>query len=666
MTTLEAWLTEQTKGNMVDRTSKLKPCFSGRPKFGNNVQVISPPKNPVEAKILEARLATILRNVCPLTDDPTDWRGGQNGHFSEERHALLFKPGTYPIDVQVGYYTQVLGLGSKPSDVTFTGGSGTDKYSGLGPYMRALDQRTLDRDGINGAGSLNTFWRSVENVKVANSKKQMIWAVSQAAPLRRIEVDGKLWLFDFLSQGSNFSSGGFAADCYVSDVTIPGSQQQFFLRNCTFGKKVENCAWSLVTCGCENDLPTTTMKAEGDSAKLVSREDKTKIIAEKPYLSTVTRPKFGKDDETEDAFVLRVPRVKTASSGVSFMGTKADEEDVIPFEYIYYADAEVLRTTQYGVTKSIQDQLDKGYSVVFAPGTFVLTKTLTIKTANQVLLGIGMTTIKPPSDGSPAIKVLSGVDGVRIAGITLQASKLDAGKLDGSTLLEWGKWAPPSTKECTNPGVLSDVFARAGGPDAVDRTEIGVDVMIRINSKGVLGDDLWLWRADHSALAPGEPLDPEEAFHLVRAGEFPAHTAIQVFGDDVTIYGLACEHTIHNITHWFGDNGTTLFYQCELPYDVAQSTFGNLGYAGYVVDDSVKKHHAIGLGVYSFFRDHQVMVKSGLKAQAHGGHKITNCFTRYLNEGGHYGISNVINNLGGPSYTTTGPTGTFPIVYSFP
>lgn len=644
MTTLEAWLTAQTSGNTTDRTA-LEPSQPNSPAFGNNVQILSPPSSSDEAKALESQLAKLLRNVCPLTDDPTDWRGGQNGHFSDERHALMFKPGTYALDVQVGYYTQVLGLGTRPSDVTFTGDLG----------IRALDQRS------DGAGSLNTFWRSVENVKMS---KSMIWAVSQAAPLRRVQVDGTLWLFDHLSQGSDYSSGGFAADCYVSGDTTPGSQQQFFFRNCTFGNTIGKCAWSLVTCGCENDLPTTT-----DGSPLVSREEKTDVIAEKPYIAVTTRPKFG-TGETEDAYVLRVPRVKRASSGVSFApsnGTASvDDEDVVPFEYVFYADADVLETTETGLTKSIQDQLDKGYCVVFAPGIFVLTRTLTVKTPNQVLLGIGMTTIKPPSDGSPAIRVSPGVDGVRVAGITLQASKLDAAKLGGSTLLEWGRWEPPSATDVTNPGVLSDVFARAGGPDAVDRDEIGVDVMIRINSKGVIADNLWLWRADHSALAPGELPDPDEAFHLVRAGEFPTHTAIEVFGDDVTIYGLACEHTIHDTTHWFGDNGKVLFYQCELPYDVAQSTFGNPGFAGYVVDERVKTHNAIGLGVYSFFRDHQVMVKSGLKAAAHGGHTFTNVFTRYLNEDGHYGINNVVNNLGGPSYTTTGTTGVFPIVYSFP
>jgi hypothetical protein len=40
-------------------------------------------------------------------------------HFVEDRYALLFAPGTYTNDVEVGYYTQLAGLGAKAEDVIF-------------------------------------------------------------------------------------------------------------------------------------------------------------------------------------------------------------------------------------------------------------------------------------------------------------------------------------------------------------------------------------------------------------------------------------------------------------------------------------------------------------------------------------------------------------------
>src|SRR5512138_2556488 len=42
--------------------------------------------------------------------------------FGTNRYAYLFKPGKYDLDVQVGFYTQVLGLGTSPDDVAITGG----------------------------------------------------------------------------------------------------------------------------------------------------------------------------------------------------------------------------------------------------------------------------------------------------------------------------------------------------------------------------------------------------------------------------------------------------------------------------------------------------------------------------------------------------------------
>jgi hypothetical protein len=45
-------------------------------------------------------------------------------------------------------------------------------------------------------GALNNFWRGAENVHVAPAAgTPLLWAVSQACPLRRIHVDGDLQLF---------------------------------------------------------------------------------------------------------------------------------------------------------------------------------------------------------------------------------------------------------------------------------------------------------------------------------------------------------------------------------------------------------------------------------------------------------------------------------------
>jgi hypothetical protein len=45
----------------------------------------------------------------------------KSSEFNEARYAILFKPGHYNLDVRVGYYTQIAGLGRTPDDVTLVG-----------------------------------------------------------------------------------------------------------------------------------------------------------------------------------------------------------------------------------------------------------------------------------------------------------------------------------------------------------------------------------------------------------------------------------------------------------------------------------------------------------------------------------------------------------------
>jgi hypothetical protein len=62
---------------------------------------------------------------------------------------------------------------------------------------------------------LDTFWRSAENFRQSTTfewmgNAGMLWAVSQAAPLRRVVVDGDLSLYEYEppSGGAGYSSGG--------------------------------------------------------------------------------------------------------------------------------------------------------------------------------------------------------------------------------------------------------------------------------------------------------------------------------------------------------------------------------------------------------------------------------------------------------------------------
>ena len=80
-----------------------------------------------------------------------------HGHWSTSRYALLFEPGTHDVNVDVGYYTTVHGLGRKPTDVTIN------------------NVQCLNASLNFAIGALDTFWRSVENFHIPHT---MTWAVS--------------------------------------------------------------------------------------------------------------------------------------------------------------------------------------------------------------------------------------------------------------------------------------------------------------------------------------------------------------------------------------------------------------------------------------------------------------------------------------------------------
>jgi hypothetical protein len=79
--------------------------------------------------------------------------------FGPQRYALLFAPGTYgspqhPLTFQVGYYTEVAGLGHSPDDVTINGA------------VNVVDS-CADPSDRNSCNALNNFWRSISNLHIA-------------------------------------------------------------------------------------------------------------------------------------------------------------------------------------------------------------------------------------------------------------------------------------------------------------------------------------------------------------------------------------------------------------------------------------------------------------------------------------------------------------------
>jgi len=498
--------------------------------------------------------------------------------FGSERYALLFKPGTYDFDVTVDYYVQALGLGRYPDDVTINGA--------------VQSVTTTDDNKVT-----TMFWRGAENFKVVpQDETMMYWAVSQAAPYRRMHVAG-----DINFDKGSWASGGVLANSIVEGRAGLTTGQQWMTRNSSIGRW-EGGNWNRVFIGVEGapndswpDKPTTVI-------------EKTPVIREKPFLTYTESGEYA-------VFVHALLR---ETSGPSWMN--GDEEgELIPIDSFYIAYPDKDNAT------SINQALADGKHMLLTPGIYEIDETLTITKPNTVILGIGLPTLIP-QNGKIALATHD------IPGVKLSGFMVDAGPGLSPTLIQIGPEASDADYS-DNPISLHDIYCRVGGA-VVGQAE----TTVTINSNYVIGDHFWLWRADHGVGT--QWMDGQNKHGLV------------VNGDHVTIYGLFNEHFQGYQTLWKGEHGSTYFYQSEIPYHPPSIEVWNdnekPGYASYKVADNVQNHKAYGLGIYSFFSgeltvSNNVRLENAMEVPNNSGIEIIHISTF---AGLNGGINHLINGLG--------------------
>ncbi len=516
----------------------------------------------------------------------------ETNQFGNERYAFLFKPGSYNVNVNVGFFTSVLGLGKTPDAVNITGAV------------------RCEADWMGGNATCN-FWRSVENVAVTPTYSSnnlapagtLTWAVSQAAPMRRVHIKGGLSLWDPL--GTNYdgawSSGGFIADSKIDNSVTSGSQQQFFTRNSQMGSW-NGANWNMVFVG-NNGAPTDDTAYPSTPDTVVSQ---TPAIREKPFLYI--------DDSGN--YQVFVPDLRKNSQGITW-SNGLGQGTSLPIDQFYIAKPDT------STAESINAALSQGKNIIFTPGVYHLSDAINVTKSNTVILGLGLATLIP--DNGTAAMNISDVDGVKVSGILF-----DAGAKNSPVLLKVGQDGS-SADHSDNPTSLSDLFFRIGGA-AVGNA----DTSLKINSNNVIGDDFWVWRADHGT-GVGWTVNN-------------AKNGVVVNGNNVTLYGLFVEHFKEYQTIWNGNGGKVYFYQSELPYDVPNqaSWMSNNGtqngYASYKVADSVTSHQLFGSGIYSYFRDAVVSENNGIEVPNASGVKVHHACSVFLSGNGE--ITHVVNNIG--------------------
>ena len=396
---------------------------STKPDLGPNVLIFDP---SMPAKEIQERIDKV-------------YAVEEKSEFGPARYALLFLPGKYHVDVPVGFYTQVLGLGATPDAVEIDGNVHSDASL---PHNNATC----------------TFWRAAEGFSVTPTDGTMQWAVSQAIPFRRMHVRGNL----VLHQNHGWASGGWMSDSLIDGNVDSGTQQQWISRDSEWGSWTGS-NWNMVFVG-------VVSPPAGDwPSPPYTKVDRVPVVREKPFLLV----------DAKGNWSVRVPELRKDSKGITWHGGETPGRS-IPLSHFYVASPGV------DTAASINAQLTKGKDLLLTPGNYELEDAIRVTRPDTIVMGLGYATLKP-THGTAAMTTAD-VDGIDIAGVLF-----DAGVEKSPVLLRVGPKGS-AARHRANPICLHDVFFRVGGAGVGS-----AQADLEINSSDTIVDHTWIWRADHGA-----------------------------------------------------------------------------------------------------------------------------------------------------------------------
>jgi len=566
---------------------------SPTPDFGPNVKIFDPSMSTSQ---IQATVDAIAAQQV-------------SNEFGTQRYALLFMPGTYgtaaaPLNFQVGYYTEVAGLGALPTDVHVNGT--------IDSYNQCF--------GPDNCTALVNFWRSVSNLTIDVAGKGgcqfgEFWATSQASPVRRVQVNGLTTLMDYCT-GPSFASGGFIADSqFTGSTVVNGSQQQYLVRNSSLDGWT-NGVWNQVFAGVQG------APAQAFPSPPYTTLDTNPASREKPFLYV----------DSNQRFRVYVPDAQSDSAGTTWAGGQTPGRS-LPIDSFFVAKPG-------DSVQEINNALSRGKNLIFTPGVYDVDRTIKVKRSDTIVLGLGMATLTAQNGVVPM--TVADVDGVEISGLIF-----DAGPVNSPVLLQFGTdhgsnghghghggWGGRD-----DPGAIQDVFFRIGGPHVGKAT-----LSLEVNSDDTILDDVWAWRADHGN-GVGWTINT-------------ADTGVVVNGDDVVATGLFSEHYQKYDVLWTGEDGKTIMFQNEMPYDppnqAAWRHDGVLGWAAYKVGNRVRSHEAWGLGSYCFFNvDPTIHATNAFEVPVTPHVRLHDILSLSITNNGT--IDHVVNGFGPPTPADTTP-----------
>jgi hypothetical protein len=608
-----------------------------------------PSQSPAPSLCPDANVAAFGPNVCVFNDtmSQTAIQADLNNiasqqvpiasQFDGQGYAIFFQPGTYgsaanPLVFQVGYYTEVAGLGYMPQDTVIDGAidvfnnlctAGTSNCNSDDNFWRSLSNLTLNVDLPSSPPAYAPPAIDAYGAGCANSAE--MWSASQASPIRRAIINGSVVFQDYCAS-DNYASGGFIADSEISgDLDFYGNQQ-YMVRNSDIGgaNGCPNGLWNMVYSGVQGaPAPAFTGSCQQNTVLPASP-----VTAEEPFLYT----------DSAGNYNVFVPAVQSNTSGPSWAsGTEAGQSVPLSDFFVANPSTSVL---------AINIALALGKNLILTPGVYDLNQPILVSRPNTVVLGQGFATLVP-QQGNAAMIVLPN-RGVRLSGIIV-----DAGPVNSPVLVSVG--IPGfGSGTAADPDTIQDVFFRIGGAET---TPVSANVSLLDNADNSIIDDVWAWRADHG--------------NDVGWTQNTADTGVAVTGNNVTAYGLAVEHYQKNEVIWSGQGGTDVFFQNELPYDPPSqsawmATPTQDGYPAFLVTPNVTTFQGYGMGSYVVFIDTSATLydTEAFEAPDTPGVQFNNVFGVWI--AGSGGDDSIINGVGGPA-TSTSPGIVVPVdVTSYP
>ena len=352
----------------------------------------------------------------------------RSDQFGTGRYALLFKPGTYgiagrPAALQVGYYTEVAGLGASPEDVVING-----TIDVLQPVLRPRR--------LHGAGQLLALDVQPDDQRRRQGRLpdgRVLGGVAGRADAARAGQRRPMTLMDYCSAPVVRLRRLHRRLAVHRPTVINGSQQQFLVRNSSLDGW-SNGVWNQVFAGVAGAPAQTFPERPG------------------PYTTLATTPR-----SREKPFLLR--RREAALQRLSSPPCSATPPGTT------WADGRTPGDRSRSATSSSpspatasRDQpraAARQEPAVHARASTTSTAPIRVKRPRTVVLGLGMATLTAQRGASP-------MRSPTCRASTISGLLFDAGPVNSPVLLQVGAARHGERTRATRPP-LHDVFFRIGG-----------------------------------------------------------------------------------------------------------------------------------------------------------------------------------------------------------